>query len=73
MECDTKHLGESVYETWNNSFYSPKAAFSESCKQGELNFTAWQALGQDLGSTVQSNLSLVDTIELAKSVIDLQP
>jgi hypothetical protein len=61
--CTSGAIDPHVYQTFNNTLYSPKMAFSEApCS----SFADWQSTGQDHGSTVNEMLSEADIVALGK-------
>ena len=68
--CDYEHLSDTVYQTWNNTFYSPNATFMISCGK-DLDFDSWQKLGQDQGSSVHDLPSPADIVAMGRKVLGL--
>lgn len=66
--CDPKDLGDTVYKTWNNQFFSPGAAWTISCG-GTLNLSQWQALGQDKGSSVHVLPTAEEIVAMGEKVL----
>lgn len=65
-KCDPADIDPHVFQTWNNTFYSPNATFSEGpC--GSLS--AWQAAGQDRGSKVLPMPSIDTIVAMGKAVL----
>jgi hypothetical protein len=60
-----------VYETFDNKFYSSNATFHLSCTPEYDNLTAWQQDGQDLQSTVAPTPSIDEIVGMARGVIGL--
>lgn len=57
--CNPKAPVTTTYFTYNNTHYS-SSGFNLPCGNGPaLTFAQWQALGQDAGSTVSSNVPSV--------------
>ena len=51
--CNASSIDPHVYQTWNNTLYSPNSTFQiEQCG----TFKAWQATGQDAGSKLTEML-----------------
>eukprot|EP01060_Flectonema_neradi_P016246 TRINITY_DN2283_c0_g1_i15.p1 TRINITY_DN2283_c0_g1~~TRINITY_DN2283_c0_g1_i15.p1 ORF type:complete len:827 (+),score=196.14 TRINITY_DN2283_c0_g1_i15:61-2541(+) len=68
-KCTTTNLPETVYQTFNNQFYSPKTTFVENCGQN-LSFSEWQKLGQDRGSNVTETMSLQEILSTAREKLN---
>jgi hypothetical protein len=62
--CNASAINPSVFETWNNTLYSPSTTFSNGpCD----TFAKWQGQGQDKGSTVIPMLSVPEIVALGKT------
>jgi hypothetical protein len=69
--CSPSNLATTVYQTWENRFYSPDGVFQSTC--GLSNFTAWQAAGQDQKSVVAKTPSVDTILRMAELKLGLQP
>lgn len=67
--CDPSHLADHVYQTRNNRHYSPNATFSQDCGSTKYDFKAWQAAGQDMGSTVSDLPSATEIVAMGMQAI----
>jgi len=67
--CDIKSLSNTVYQTWNNTFYSKDGTFVVDCGDQHLNLSNWQKLGQDGGSMVRQIPPVQDIIKAAVQVL----
>jgi hypothetical protein len=68
-ECDAQSIDPHVFQTWNNTLYSPGANFSNSpCD----SLKQWQAAGQDRGSTVNPMPSVAEIVAMGKAVLSGQ-
>ena len=63
-----------VFQTWNNTFYSPKAVWGQQknphpypCK----DFAAWQATGQDRGSVVKDLPGTAEIVAMGKALLGM--
>lgn len=64
-KCDSS-MDPHVYQTFNNTMYSPNATFSNGpC----TTFTEWQAAGQDAGSQVLSMPSDDDIVLMGRQLL----
>ena len=66
--CTTTNLKDTVYQTWNNSFYSPSSAWTINCGKS-LSFSDWQKLGQDMGSSVHDLPPAADIVAMGEKVL----
>jgi hypothetical protein len=66
--CEPARIDDIVFHTWINTLYAPNRTFLQSCGQ-DLNFSQWQALGQDSGSTVRMPLSVSEIVSLGTRVL----
>jgi len=67
--CSTSNLKNTVYQTWNNTFYSTNAAFKINCGSQSLNLADWQNLGQDKSSVVLRTPTVPQIIAMGKTVL----
>ena len=64
--CTAAAIDPHVFQTWNNTLYSPSSAFSNGpCK----DFAGWQAAGQDRGSKVLPMLAVADIVAMGKAIV----
>merc|ERR1712008_10983 len=70
--CARQTLDASVYQTWNNTFYTPNSSFSGPCS-GVSGFEDWLELGQDSGSVVRPLPSTAEILALAAAKLNLAP
>jgi len=68
-KCNVGNLNSTVYQTWNNTFYSQNAAFNVHCGEQTLDFQAWQRLGQERGSIVRPTPTVAQIIAMGKTVL----
>lgn len=66
-DCTPANLATTVYVTRNNSLLSDTGAFAAPC--GVNNWTTWQALGQDAGSSVAATPSVAALIALGAAKV----
>jgi hypothetical protein len=68
-DCKTDNLNTTVYRTRNNTLYADAGSnFSQSCGVA-LDFAAWQALDQDVGSTTATTPSVSELIALGAAKV----
>jgi hypothetical protein len=66
--CAAATLNTTVYRTWNNTLYTPDGGFG-ACGIG--SFAAWQAAGQDTGSSLRGGApSVAELVRLGIHVLD---
>jgi hypothetical protein len=64
--CTAAAIDPHVFQTWNNTLYSPASAFSNGlCK----DFASWQAAGQDHASKVLPMLAVAEIVAMGKAVV----
>jgi hypothetical protein len=64
--CTSSAIAPHVYETWNNTLYSPGSVFSNGpCK----TFAAWQGAGQDKGSQVMPMPGVPEIVAMGKAIV----
>ena len=71
--CDSS-IKSHVFQTWNNTLYSPGAHFGQQknphpypCK----DFAAWQAQGQDTGSNLKDLPATAAIVAMGKAVLGM--
>jgi len=69
--CNVANIKNTVYQTWNNTFYSPNSVFNIQCGGQSLDFQAWQKLGQDTTSVVRPTPTVPQIIAMGKTVLGL--
>ena len=57
-------------QTWNNSFFSPNAAFAGYPTGCGWNFSTWQAHGQDSGSRVAQTPSVEAIVAMGLAALE---
>jgi len=67
--CSTTDLKNTVYQTFNNTFYSAGAKFNVQCGSSSLNLQEWQKLGQDRDSVVLTSPNVSSIITMGKAVL----
>jgi len=67
--CSTTNLKNTVYQTFGNTFFSMNATCRINCGGNILNLGDWQKLGQDQGSVVKPIPSVVEIINMGKTVL----
>ena len=68
-DCKTTNLNTTVYRTRNNTLFADAGAnFAQTCGEN-LDFAAWQALGQDAESTTTTTPSVAELIALGAAKV----
>ena len=67
--CNMSRLNETVFSTGDNRFYTTHPPVVE-CSRSPVNFSEWQLLRQEGGSSVEARLpSPAETVEMASTVL----
>jgi|EP01046_Picozoa_sp_COSAG06_P000389 hypothetical protein len=72
--CDSSSINSHVFQTWNNTLYSPGAKFGVQKNPNPnpcTGFTQWQAQGQDTGSALKDLPDTAAIVAMGKAVLGM--